>query len=74
MQLTDQQAYELLNMPIGKQIDIKPRLITYSFCRLSKDVWEISHTSDGWQTVNINKADILELNTGSKTFADLNWN
>lgn len=74
MQLTAQQAYELLNMPIGKQIDIKPRLITYSFYRLSKDVWEISQTADGWQTANVSKSDILELNTGSKTFANLGWN
>ena len=72
--ITDQQTYELLNMSVGNQIDIKPRFITYSFYRKSKDVWEISQTADGWQTVNIDKADILELNTGSKTFADLNWN
>lgn len=74
MKLTDQQTYELLNMSIGNQIDIKPRCITYSFYRQSKDVWEISQTADGWQTANINKQDIMELNTGVQTFLNLNWN
>ena len=74
MQLTDKQTYELLNMSVGNQIDIKPRFITYSFYRQSKDTWEIHDTSSKWHIANISKKDILELNTGSKTFADLNWN
>jgi len=74
MQLTDQQAYELLNMPIGKQVDIKPRLITYSFYRLSKEDWEVNDASGNWLMANITRQDILDLSNGTKSFTDLNWN
>lgn len=63
----------LLELPIGKQVEYKPSLITYTVYRVSENKYQIDHTSGGWMTAIVTKNTIAKLLRGEKAFSQLNW-
>lgn len=64
---------EILNMPIGKQMDWKFGLVTRTVYRKSKNIYYIDDTSSGWVTATVTYDKMVDLLDGKLSMLDLNW-
>jgi poly-beta-hydroxyalkanoate depolymerase len=60
-------------LPVGHAMDWKFGLITRDVCRISKNKFELTDTSSGWQNVVVSEKTMLKLLTGEKSLLSLNW-
>lgn len=61
------------NLTIGRSITWKPFLITYEIYRVADDVYELSHTADGWFSVFVTQDTLIEIVEGRIKLSTLNW-
>lgn len=64
---------QMQGLKIGHAMDWKFGLITRDVCRISKDKFEITDTSSGWQNATVTEKTMLKLLTGEKSLLTLNW-
>ena len=71
--VSDEQKKAVLELPIGRQIDIKPRFITYTIYRAKEDKFELDETSSGWVSAKVNKERMEEILNDVELFYELDW-
>ncbi len=71
--VSDEQKKAVLELPIGQQIDIKPRFCTYTIYRANENKFELDSTSDGWVSAKVNKIRMEEILNDVELFYELDW-
>lgn len=61
------------DLTIGRSITWKPFLITYEIYRVEDDLYELSHTADGWWSTHLSQDQLLEVVEGETNLSTLNW-
>ena len=71
--VSDEQKKAVLELPIGEQIDVKPKISTYTIVRMSNDRFEINCTRDGWLSAVIGKKRMEKILNDVELFYELDW-